>query len=130
MGTYRYAPPVYPKAQRQTPITPYSERRRKGEGHDCPGHADRSSTVQRLRTYRCALSFLATATNAEYHSAEGTKALAVELNQIGGKLKDQDIGFGYHTHHVEFARFTGKTILEELVDNTDPELVAIEIDVH
>jgi sugar phosphate isomerase/epimerase len=76
------------------------------------------------------LSFLAIAIDAKYYSAEGTKVLAAELNQIGRKLKDQGIGFGYHNHHVEFLRFTDKTMLEEMVDNTDPELVAFEIDVH
>jgi sugar phosphate isomerase/epimerase len=95
---------------------------------DYTDHFER--TVHTQRTYGCALSFLAIAINAEYYSAEGTKALAAELNQIGRKLKDQGIGFGYHNHHVEFARFTDKTMLEELVDNTDPELVAFEIDVH
>jgi sugar phosphate isomerase/epimerase len=95
---------------------------------DYSDHFER--TVQTQRSFGCALSFLAIATNAEYFSAEGTRALAAELNQIGRKLKDQGIRFGYHNHHVEFARFTDKTMLEELVDNTDPELVAFEIDVH
>jgi sugar phosphate isomerase/epimerase len=95
---------------------------------DYTDHFER--TVQAQRSYGCALSFLAAATNAEYFSAEGTEALAAELDQIGRRLKDQGIGFGYHNHHMEFVRFTDKTMLEELVDHTDPELVAFEIDVH
>jgi len=98
------------------------------------GMADYSShferTVQSQRSYGCALSFLAGPGSMEYFSAEGTKALAAELNQIGRKLTAEGIGFGYHNHHREFARYADKTMLEELVDNTDPELVAFEIDVH
>lgn len=88
-------------------------------------------TVQKQRQYGCALSILASpGRDRNYFSAEGTMALAAELNQIGRRLKEQGIGFGYHNHHREFARFTDKTMLEELVDNTDPETVTFEVDLH
>jgi sugar phosphate isomerase/epimerase len=91
---------------------------------------DFEGTVQRQRSYGCALSFLASPGSMEFFSAEGTRALAAELNQIGRRLKDQGIGFGYHNHHREFTQYTSKTMLEELIDSTDPETVSFEIDVH
>jgi sugar phosphate isomerase/epimerase len=91
---------------------------------------DFEGVVGAQRSYGCALSFLASPGSTDFYSAEGTVALADQLNQIGRRLRDEGIGFGYHNHHREFEKYTDSTMLQELIDSTDPELVAFEIDVH
>lgn len=85
-------------------------------------------TVEKLGVYGCNATFLANPRLKEYFCADGVKRLADELNGIGKRLKEHGIQFGYHNHHREFERFLNKTMLEELIDNTDPEYVCFELD--
>ncbi|MCB6344689.1 sugar phosphate isomerase/epimerase family protein [Enterocloster lavalensis] len=64
------------------------------------------------------------------HSEEGYYKAAEDLNHYGKLLKEQGLKLYYHNHHFEFEKFNGKTGFELLVENTDPELVGFEIDVH
>ena len=45
-------------------------------------------------------------------------------------FSDAGLHLYYHNHHFEFERFGGKTGFELLVENTDPDYVGFEIDVH
>ena len=64
------------------------------------------------------------------HNEEGYYQAAEDLNRYGALLKDAGLKLYYHNHHFEFEKFHGKTGFELLVENTDPELVGFEIDVH
>lgn len=64
------------------------------------------------------------------HSEEGFHKAAEALNHYGKILKSEGINLYYHNHHFEFERFNGKTGFEILVEETDPELVGFEPDVH
>lgn len=64
------------------------------------------------------------------HSEEDYYKAAEDLNHYGKLLKEQGLKLYYHNHHFEFEKFNGKTGFELLVENTDPELVGFEIDVH
>ncbi len=50
------------------------------------------------------------------------------MNEVGKLCKDRGMRFHYHNHHHEFLQFDGKYILDIIAENTDPELVDIEID--
>lgn len=54
-------------------------------------------------------------------SAEGYKSFAEEFNEIGKKLQAHGIKFVYHNHRFEFERFNGKTGMEIMLENTQPE---------
>ncbi|WP_223591736.1 sugar phosphate isomerase/epimerase family protein [Neobacillus bataviensis] len=58
------------------------------------------------------------------------KRSAELLNQIGQKCHEAGFIFGYHNHDFEFQTFGEKTGLELLFDNTDPELVKMELDCY
>ena len=54
--------------------------------------------------------------------------VADEFNRIGQKVKTARMQFGYHNHTGEFEMENGKVFYDELVKNTDPGLVAFEMD--
>lgn len=57
------------------------------------------------------------------------KALAEKLNAAGQAAKAAGLGFAYHNHAFEFEPIEGSTPLKTLMENTDPELVQLELDV-
>lgn len=56
---------------------------------------------------------------------------ASNLNQLGDMLDIAGIGFAYHNHEFEFEPLSdGRIPMEILIENTDPELVAFELDLY
>lgn len=51
-----------------------------------------------------------------------------EFNRIGKFLHEEGIQYLYHNHQMEYRTFNGKTILDHIVENTDPEYVGLELD--
>lgn len=51
-------------------------------------------------------------------------------NHIGELCEPFGIKFLYHNHFHEFALLDGKVIMDLIVENTDPELVGIELDAY
>lgn len=66
----------------------------------------------------------------EYRNLEGYYQFAREVNEVAKRLADQGLKFGYHNHSFEFEKFNGKTGMEILCDETDPELVSIIVDTY
>jgi sugar phosphate isomerase/epimerase len=53
---------------------------------------------------------------------------ADQFNVLGEKVAAAGMKFGYHNHHLEFKETEGKVPLVELIRNTDPAKVTIEMD--
>ncbi|HVA88977.1 MAG TPA: sugar phosphate isomerase/epimerase [Chloroflexota bacterium] len=66
----------------------------------------------------------------EKRSPEFLAALAPQLNQFGRQARAAGITFGYHNHDFEFVLDEGQTLLARLLAATDPDLVALELDVY
>ena len=60
---------------------------------------------------------------------EGLKTYCDYFNEIGKKCAENGILYGYHNHSNDFLEVDGKMINDILIENTDPDLVAFEIDV-
>ena len=58
---------------------------------------------------------------------EVMKAAAI-LNENGRKAKEVGMKYGYHNHAGDFSYIDGKMVNDVLIENTDPDLVAFEID--
>jgi len=56
------------------------------------------------------------------------KTIAEKLNVAAGKAKAAGLSFCYHNHAFEFATEKNTTLFQVLLDNTDPKLVGIELD--
>jgi sugar phosphate isomerase/epimerase len=67
---------------------------------------------------------------AEYRNADGFRAVAPRLNEIGRRCLERGIAFGYHNHNFEFVESDGVTLLDLLLQNTDPLVVALEFDAY
>lgn len=63
-----------------------------------------------------------------FNSAAEAKEVAEELNKFGKIAKQYGITIGYHNHTQEFNTNEGKYLFDWVIENTDPETVAFEID--
>ena len=63
-------------------------------------------------------------------SAEGYIRFAKEFNAIGKELNDAGFRFMYHNHSFELQKFGGKTGLQILIEESDPEYFDFEMDTY
>lgn len=63
-------------------------------------------------------------------SASGYKMFAHYLNEVCGEYKRAGMKILYHFHAFEFKRFGEKTGIEIFLEETDPEVIAINPDTH
>ncbi|NSW89784.1 MAG: sugar phosphate isomerase/epimerase [Firmicutes bacterium] len=63
-------------------------------------------------------------------NAEGFVKFAKEFSKIARKFADEGLKFVYHNHKFEFEKFDGKTGMEILLNETDPEVFGFEIDTY
>lgn len=65
-----------------------------------------------------------------FRSIENFKKLAEKLNTIGERVKRAGIGFAYHNHDFEFTEYDGQTGYDIILNETDPEVVKLQIDLY
>ncbi len=63
-----------------------------------------------------------------YDTLDDYKAMAEFFNEVGTKVKDAGMQFGYHNHEFEFEALDGTLPIDVLMENTDPNLVIMELD--
>lgn len=68
------------------------------------------------------------ARNERLETLDDYKRLAGELNAIGAWADGHGLRFGYHNHGYENALIEGRVPYEVLLEETDPELVTMELD--
>lgn len=56
--------------------------------------------------------------------------LADELNRLGGAARKADLRLAYHNHDFEFTPMDGRIPYDVLLDKTDPDDVAFEMDLY
>ncbi|MEP7321174.1 MAG: sugar phosphate isomerase/epimerase [Saprospiraceae bacterium] len=56
------------------------------------------------------------------------KEVADAFNKAGEQCKARGLKFGYHNHEYEFESENGQVLFDVLVQNTDPKLVNLELD--
>ena len=61
-------------------------------------------------------------------SYEKAMDFAKEADETAARLKEEGIDLYYHNHHVEFARYNGKYLLDIIKDNT--KNLGFELDIH
>ncbi|NLN03717.1 MAG: TIM barrel protein [Clostridiaceae bacterium] len=68
--------------------------------------------------------------SANFENRDLVLKLAEDLNNIGEKCKQNGLSLGYHNHSFEFKKDEdGKWLLDVLFENTDPDLVSVQLDV-
>lgn len=67
---------------------------------------------------------------AAYRNAEGYHKFAKEASEVGRRMLERGLVFGYHNHSFELEKFDGVTALETLYAESDPEAFTAEIDTY
>lgn len=67
-------------------------------------------------------------TREQRDSREKCEQLAANLNQWGKQAQAEGLKFGYHNHNFEFEPVDGTTLWDVLLEQTDPALVCLELD--
>lgn len=65
-----------------------------------------------------------------FDTKEDVLKSAEQFNKIGEQCKEQGIQFLYHNHDWEFVKFDGEYALDLLLQETDAELVKMELDTY
>ncbi|GAB2556977.1 sugar phosphate isomerase/epimerase family protein [Gracilibacillus alcaliphilus] len=52
------------------------------------------------------------------------------FNQVGELCKERGMRYYYHNHYQEFQKFGNQTVYDIIMENTDPDLVFIEMDTY
>ena len=65
-----------------------------------------------------------------YMDMEYLKARCEYMNRIGEKCREYGMRYYYHNHFQEFQKFGDTTVYDFIMQNTDPELVFIEMDTY
>jgi len=66
----------------------------------------------------------------EYRSAEGFATFAKEASEVAARLAEGGVTFSYHNHSFELERFNGRTGLEILYAESDPNAFKSELDTY
>lgn len=61
-------------------------------------------------------------------TVDNYKKVSEQFNKAGEDCKKLNIKFGYHNHDYEFEEENGKTLYDVLIEQTDPKLVCLEMD--
>lgn len=61
-------------------------------------------------------------------TVDNYKKVAEDFNKVGEECRKMGLKYGYHNHSYEFESENGKVLYDVLVENTDPELVHLELD--
>jgi sugar phosphate isomerase/epimerase len=109
-----------------------------GEGLVCCSTHENSATildnpetvVATLNILGCTYTAYPYPSNADLTSVKGVKDFVRRLNNAGRVLKENGKVLTYHNHDIEFTRLKGRTVLEIIYDETDPELLKGELDTH
>lgn len=66
----------------------------------------------------------------EQRTVDTFRRLPALLNRIGERVNAAGLGFTYHNHDFEFAEYDGVTGYDRILNETDPELVKLQIDIY
>jgi sugar phosphate isomerase/epimerase len=86
--------------------------------------------VERLNVLKCKGTAYPFPRDQDLSSVEGVKRLCKALNRTGKTMKKAGITFAYHNHGLEFHKLNGKTIMDMIVAETDPQAVEMELDTY
>ena len=66
----------------------------------------------------------------KFRTMENYKILAGKLNRIGERVSKSGLGFAYHNHDFEFLDHHGENGYELILQETDPSLVKLQLDLY
>lgn len=95
--------------------------------------SDFDEAIDELHTLGADFAIVPSVREEHRSDADAVRRLAATFNDWGERCKAADLRFGYHNHGFEFAPLSGadgKTMYDLLTAETDPALVALELDLY
>ena len=89
---------------------------------------DTDATIAFHDTIGC--KYIGIGANPRGITPEGLAAMADEVKPIVGKIIESGHKFMYHNHHMELARFDGKTFLDLLCETFTPDECGVTLDTY
>ncbi|HMP29966.1 MAG TPA: sugar phosphate isomerase/epimerase [Saprospiraceae bacterium] len=68
--------------------------------------------------------------STEHRSMSNFLKLTNKLNKIGKRVKQAGLSFAYHNHGFEFIEYNSVTGYDLILNETDPELVKLQLDIY
>ncbi len=65
---------------------------------------------------------------SDFRNADGYERFGREATDFAQQLDEAGLGFAYHNHNFEFEKYGDRLGLEILAEESDPDLVGIELD--
>jgi len=91
---------------------------------------DPEAIIERLGVLGCTSAVYPFPKDQDFSTIEGVRRLTKALAKTGKTLRKAGISFSYHNHNLEFHRVNGKTVIEWILAETDPDDVGIELDTY
>lgn len=91
---------------------------------------DLDAVIEQHKLWDCKYVGLGMAPEKFRESADSYRAFAREASEIGRKLKQQGLQFIYHNHQLEFEKYDGRTAMDILLEESDPEAFGFELDMY
>ena len=82
------------------------------------------------KTLGCELCGLGGMPGSARTDRDGLTQFIQQVNTVSEELRKEGLFFGYHNHAFEFAKIDGKTIMERLIEETDPDGVKFIVDTY
>jgi sugar phosphate isomerase/epimerase len=86
-------------------------------------------TIDDLQTLGCRYAIVPWVAEDRRGSLVEAQRLADQLNRLGEQVRAAGLQFAYHNHAFEFDPIDGSSLWDVLLRETDPGLVALELDV-
>lgn len=86
-------------------------------------------TIDELHMLGCRYAIVPWVSEERRGSLAEAQRLAEGLNRLGEQVRAAGLRFAYHNHAFEFDPIDGTSLWDVLVRETDPDLVAFELDV-
>jgi sugar phosphate isomerase/epimerase len=103
----------------------------------CSAHADSGqiledpgAVVETMRALGCDSVAYPYPRNQDLSTPEGVTLLCRMLSDAGAVFHSEGITFSYHHHSIELQKLGGRTVLEMILEQTDPRLVQLQPDTY
>ncbi|UKS29331.1 sugar phosphate isomerase/epimerase [Paenibacillus sp. HWE-109] len=91
---------------------------------------DMDSVIAKHQAWDCKYVGLGGLPEKFRENSQGYAAFAKQASEFGRQLKSAGLTFIYHNHDFEFSKYDGKTGMQILFEESDPDAVDFELDVY
>lgn len=92
--------------------------------------SDINAVISDLQTLGCRFAVVPALPRRQFDTPEQAREIVARFNEWGARCQSAGLRFGYHNHAFEFAPLGDGTLYDILANETDPNLVHLELDLY